>query len=350
MDLGKAIVPSMTSHNISIFAWFTSIRMGYILLAILFVIVLVMYFSPSYVPKIQVSAIGPFSLGSETSMIDADTASMFYRDTDGSFSAFVYLSPMNRTGAYAKCGTNPNQASCEDGTFVPCPCDPATNNCSICNHSGYKSIFNIAGVVGFEVLNAPDASRQGKAMSQLIVQTEGPPVSAGSTNSQKYIETLQVPPIPIQKWTMVTVGREGRRFDIYYNDILVLSQKTMYMPISNKSNTNYKGVTSGSDELIGQIAMANLYTNRISSGEIRIIYKTFSDTRGRPYLNSGSTLGLSTTAPPSEMINRVGLNPSAESTSIGSTLSGISVCPGGCFDPPPIRAASPLYQWSTPYA
>jgi len=350
MDLGKAIVPSMTSHNISIFAWFTSIRMGYILLAILFVIVLVMYFSPSYVPKIQVSAIDPFSLGSETSMIDADTASMFYTDTDGSFSAFVYLSPMNRTGAYAKCGTNPNQASCEDGTFVPCPCDPATNNCSICNHSGYKSIFNIAGVVGFEVLNAPDASRQGKAMSQLIVQTEGPPVSGGSTNSQKYIETLQVPPIPIQKWTMVTVSREGRRFDIYYNDILVLSQKTMYMPISNKSNTNYKGVTSGSDELIGQIAMANLYTNRISSGEIRIIYKTFSDTRGRPYLNSGSTLGLSTTAPPSEVINRVGLNPSAESTSIGSTLSGISVCPGGCFDPPPIRAASPLYQWSTPYA
>ena len=187
-------------------------------------------------------------------------------------------------------------------------------------------------------------------MAQLIVQSEGPPLSSGTTNTQKYIETLPLPPIPIQKWTMITVARDGRRFDIYYNDTMVFSQKTMYMPTSSLSNTNYKGIVSGSDGLIGQLALANLYTTRVSTLDVNVNYTTFSDTRGRPYLNTGSTLDLNSTTPSSDIINRVGLNPSAQATSIGSTFSGMNLCPGGCLNAPTIRPASPLYKWSSSYA
>lgn len=359
MDLQRALVQnripidlpaSSTSMFSSVSAWFTTEYIVYAVIAILFVIVLVMYFSPSYVPKIVVNALGPYSLGAETSIIDVDDTQQFYEDSAGSFSAFVYLNPMIRTGSYSGCGTNPNQASCDDGTFAPCPCDPATNDCSVCNHSGYNSLFNIAGVVGLEVLNAPDASRQGKSMAQLIVQTEGPPVSKGTTNTQKYIETLPLPPILIQKWTMITIARDGRRFDIYYNDSMVFSQKTMYMPTSDKSNTNYKGVVSGSDGLVGQLAVANLYSSRQSSLDVSINYIKFADTRGTPYLNSGSTLGLTSTTPSTDVSNRLGLNPSAHPPSIGSTFSGMDLCPGGCMNAPAVRPASPLYKWSSPYA
>jgi hypothetical protein len=317
-------------------------------LAIIFVIVLIFYFSPSFAPKVLVTAAGPFPLTSTTTIVSDQQAKPYYTESNGSFSAFVYLSPMNRTGAYSACGTNPNQASCSDGTFAPCACNAATNDCSVCNHVGYNSIFNISGIVGLEMLNAPDASRQGKAMTQLIIKTEGASLSAGSTNSQKYIETLTLPPIPLQKWTMVTIARDGRRFDVYYNDGIVLSQKTMFMPISNASNSNFVGITSGSSGLVGHLALANVYNYRLSSQDVSGKYKEFADTRGRPYVNTTNT------ATNTSIKDIAGLNPivlpSLTLSSLIPSVDSMNICPpGGCISPPAIRPASPLYDWSTSY-
>jgi len=314
----------------------------------IFIITLIFYFSPSFVPKILVTASGPFTLADTTTVATQQQTTPYYTDSAGSFSAFIYLSPMNRTGSYAACGTNPNQASCADGTFAPCACNASTNDCSICTHAGYNSVFNISGIVGLEVLNAPDASRQGKAMSQLILKTEGASLSAGSTTSQKYIETLTLPPIPLQKWTMVTVARDGRRFDVYYNDTIVLSQKTMFMPISNTSNSNVSGITSGSAGLVGQLTLANVYNYRLSSQDVAAKYAELADTRGRPYVNKAiaGARDLNTIA---------GLNPITIPTvtlaSIMSSASYFNLCPPeGCLNPPVVKPASPLYDWSSSYA
>ena len=315
-----------------------------VIMFIIFIGVFLFYFSPSYAPKILVSAEGPFPLTSRNSIISEQKAQPYYTDSDGSFSAFIYLSPMNRTGAYAACGTNPNQASCSDGIFAPCPCNASTNDCSVCDHVGYNSVFSISGIAGLEILNAPDASRQGKAMAQLVIKSEGQSLSSGSTNSQKYIETLTLPPIPLQKWVMITIAREGRRFDVYYNDTIVLSQKTMFMPISHPSKSSMNGITSGSAGLVGQLALANVYNYRLSSESIVAKYKEFADTRGRPYVNS--------TANPTSVSDNTGLNPGFLSgMSMKSFLPYINLCPpGGCLAPPTIRPASPLYDWSSSYA
>lgn len=322
--------------------------------------VLVFYFSPSYAPKILVAAPGPFDLSKQTTIVQEDDSQAFYSNSNGSFSAFVYLNPMNRTGAYAPCGTNPNQASCADGTFGPCTCDSTTDDCSVCGHTGYNSVFNVSGIVGLEVLIAPDASRQGKAMAQLIVKTEGPPLNAGSSSSssgsdsqtvllgarsQKYMETLSLPPIPLQKWTYVTVAREGRRFDVYYNNTIVLSQKTMNMPISNVSNSSMSGITSGSTGLLGQLAVADLYNYRLTTKDVSAKYSQYADTRGRPYLNTVSN--------PLTLSDIGGIIPSYAatfSTSIFGYIPSFSLCPPeGCFSAPTIRPASPLYDWTTQY-
>ena len=189
-------------------------------------------------------------------------------------------------------------------------------------------------------------------MSQLVVKTEGPPLTSGTSGSaftvstsQKYIETLMLPPIPLQKWTFITVAREGRRFDVYFNDTIVLSEKTQEMPIANASNGTMGGITSGSAGLIGQLAVANLYNYRLSTSDVSGKYNQYADTRGRPYLNAaGNTMNLSDVG---------GLLPAYAST-LSSGLMGyipsFSLCPsGGCFNPPTIRPASPLYDWSTPY-
>ena len=146
---------------------------------------------------------------------------------------------------------------------------------------------------------------------------------------------------------MITVARDGRRFDVYYNDTIVLSQKTMFMPISNVSNSNFSGITSGSSGLVGQLALANVYNYRLSSQDVVLKYREFSDTRGRPYINS--------TANPVALADTAGLNPGFLSgltlSSFIPSASALTLCPaGGCFSPPTIRPASPLYEWSTSYA
>ena len=346
-----------------------------IFIALLLGILLVFYFSPSYTSKIVVAATGPYELNntSSTTIIEEADSKTFYSETNGSLSAFVYLNPTNRTASYAPCGVNPNEASCSDGTFQLCNCDSVTSDCSICEHVSYNTVFNISGIVWLEALIAPDASRQGKAMAQLVVKTEGPPLNSGaaedadaeyadaedadaedadaeeaplvSSTSQKYIETLTLPPIPVQKWTYITVAREGRRFDVYFNDSLVLSKKTLNMPISNVSNASGGGITSGSAGLNGQLALVDLYNYRLTSQNVAARYSVLADTRGRPYLNAfGNSMTLSDVA---------GLAPSYAATmssGLYNMLPSFNLCPtGGCLNPPPIRAANPLYDWSTPY-
>ena len=184
-------------------------------------------------------------------------------------------------------------------------------------------------------------------MAQLIIKTEGQPVQQGSSASQKYIETMTLPPIPLQKWTMVAVAREGRRFDIYYNDALVHSQKAMYMPISNISNSNFSGITSGSTGLVGQVALANVYNYRLSSTDISAKFSEFADTRGRPYINSAAN--------PINTSDSAGINPGYLSgmsfSSFLPPMASINLCPaGGCLTPPAIKPASPLYDWTSSYA
>ena len=193
-------------------------------------------------------------------------------------------------------------------------------------------MFNIGGVVFLEVLVAPDASRQQKAATQLVVKTQDA--------IRTYTESIVLPPLDVQKWAYVTVSREGRRFDIFYNNVLILSKSTQYpvFPMGPLSTT-----TSGSPGLEGQMSIANIYNYRLSSKDVA---EKYADTRGRPLFNDSSN--------PMSLSDIGGIIPTYTTTmfsGLASYVPAINICAaGGCLTSPPIQPANPLYEWSTPYA
>ena len=291
---------------------------------------------------------GPISLSAETQLLKSADAELFYMKPEGTFQGFFYLNAMNRTGTYTSCGTNPNQPSCTDGTFAPCPCGgSARNDCiTSCAHPGYEHLISIAGIAKIEVLTVPDASRQGKAMAQLVITTEGPRTD-NTSGKQTYIETIPLPSIPMQKWTMITICREGRRYDVYYDNTLVVSKKTLYMPVTDPISTNLKGILSGSSALAGEVALVDVESRRYTMSEVAASFSRKADTRGSPYVASNFTAGYGDSA---------GFIPTyAGAASLFSALRAsipsVNPCPeGNCLNVPVVRPISSTYDWTTSYA
>ena len=194
-----------------------------------------------------------------------------------------------------------------------------------------------------EVLPAPDAGRQGKVMTQLAVRTKttvdasGNPLvidaSGARPNFKSVFEFLALPPIPTQKWVMVTISREGRRFDVYYDGNLVLSQKTLFN-IATTSDT--AGINVGNSAFSGYGAGFDFAGSVTSGLEVSAKYSLRSDTRGAPRVSLPSDVTTIAT------------------NSAGAATSGIklpSLCPtGGCFTGPTVRPAQPWLDWETSYA
>lgn len=312
-----------------------------LLTGLVLVSIVVFYFSPKYVPKLNATAVGPFDLNQKPQqIIDREQTLTFTKGDAGTFSAFVYLSQANRTASYSSCGSS-SGSSCENGEYSICTCATTvggnTNSadCTNCAHTGYKQVFNIGDILFLEVLVAPDASRQQKAAAQIVVKTQN--------SANIFTESIVLPPLDVQKWTYVTISREGRRLDVFYNNVLILSKSTQYpfYPMGPLSTT-----TSGSSGLEGQLIIANLYNYRLSSKDVADKYVQYADTRGNPFYNDSMN--------PMSLSNVGGIIPNYTSTmfsGLSSYIPYINVCPPeGCITSPSIQPASPLYQWSTPYA
>jgi hypothetical protein len=306
------------------------------------------YFTPKEDKIVKAMFTGPQSLSASSKpILDQAAAITFFGSPEATINGFFYVNKLNRTGEYAEAGS----ASYADGTFGPCACvGAALNDCTPCKHAGYAPLLSIAGVVTLEVLTAPDASRQGKAMTQLAIKTQGPrPTTAAAgtvdTAKQTYVETIVLPPLPLQKWVMVTIAREARRFDVYYDRALVASKKTLYVPVYTSSDTTSTGIVSGSAKLAGELALVDVESRRFTMSEVAAVYGDKCDTRGTPYVSSQFAAGYRDDA---------GLLPSHSDSllgTFGASMPSVSLCPaGGCLDMPAVRPPSPLEEWSTEYA
>lgn len=290
------------------------------------------FFSPSFAKAAEATANGPFDLSKQTtSVIEMKETSTFTKagGEGAAFSLFVYINPLLRTGEHVQCGSSPDMPSCETGEYTPCE----IVGTQTCNHAGYSQVFDLGAVLQLEVLRAPDASRPSAAAVHLTLKTQGPP-------NKLYKETFVLPPIPFQKWVMVTISREGRQFNIYYNDELVLSKSTMYQVYAQSG----VGTTIGHSMLVGQAALATIYPAAINGGRIAQIYATSVDTRGFPSISGLERMPGGADA--------IGLYPTYNpSLTFGKFWDSLSVCgEGGCLSAPAVRPANPLYQWTSPYA
>jgi hypothetical protein len=92
-------------------------------------------------------------------------------------------------------------------------------------------------------------------------------------------ETFTTPGVPLQRWTQIAIGFEGRSVDIYVNGTLVASRALNNVPPNVASS-----ITLTPGGIMGQIAGIQLWPRRLTVNEISSNYSDTSDSQGRPNL------------------------------------------------------------------
>jgi hypothetical protein len=190
------------------------------------------------------------------------------------------------------------------------------------------NVVNISNVIRVELLASPDAGRPNAASAQLVIRTVGmaAPVTQSGTPIEStprvqtvFEETIPLPEIPFQKWTFITIAREGRRFDIYYNGKIVMSKRTQNVV---DIRAGFGPITAGDPNLTGKIAFVQTFPQKLSQADVLANYKAKADTTGQPFISDPTNL-----------------------------FDYLPNCKGGgCITGPKMRPTSPLLDWQTQYA
>jgi hypothetical protein len=264
----------------------------------------ILYFVvPAYYSKVEV-ADGPWQL-SATPAMPPENQEQFSKNQNATLRVFYYIESLPRTNTVLLDASTPvSSFNSQTNTFDICEIGGALS----CNHPGFIKLLNVGDSLYIELLQAPDASRPGLPKTQLVIQT----MKIEGSNSKTYRETYSLPEFPIQKWVMLTVVRNGNRIDIYYNNKLVFSKNTTYIPniLEGAANFSSSGVNGEAKYLM---TSDKVY----SPGQVNADYTQMTDTKG---------------APLEKLFSKI----------------NVTLCPSGeCFSGPTIRPANPLIQWNS---
>lgn len=134
-------------------------------------------------------------------------------------------------------------------------------------------------------------------------------------------EKIDLPPIPKQKWVFLAILREGRRFDVIYDNKIVASQRLENYPVVISSP-----LTAGNKGIDGSIIHAVVNGKRISPSEADKVRLSHVDTNGTVIEGNPFNISL-------------------------PNLSLLVQCPPGLPCNPVTKPPSNhLREWSTPYA
>ena len=121
---------------------------------------------------------------------------------------------------------------------------------------------------------------------------------------EAFVETIPLPAIPLQKWIMISVIKDGRQINVYYNNLLVSSSKMLNMI----SNVNISGTVAvaGNVGLTGTIALVRMISTKMSIHDVNAYYSSSIDTRGSPTALSVTTTesGIKATATQSSSLSK----------------------------------------------
>jgi hypothetical protein len=252
-------------------------------IAVGLVILLAFLYSVFFPAKANsVSASGPFELlapGNIRNGVfgnDVDRSNKFMiNDMDEAIQFFVYLDGTLRMGQSIEAGSSGSNIPSQDsGLYQKCQCT-SNSDCTNClPHRGYQTIMNIQDTFILEILNSPDASRPNAVAAQIYVKTQ--------IQNNFNIETFPLPPLPEQKWTMVTISKQGRQINVYYNSTLVLAKKAQNNFATQTPTC--APVSVGSNSLSGKVAMVTYFNSHQTISDVAARYQAQTDTRGN--LNS----------------------------------------------------------------
>jgi len=145
-------------------------------------------------------------------------------------------------------------------------------------------------------------------------------VQTNDTGALKY-EIIDLPAVPKQKWMFIAILREGRRFDVIFQNQIVASQRLLNYPVVISSP-----LSVGNKGLDGSVIHVIVNATRLSPTEVERTRVSYVDTN----------------------------NMVTEANSIQMSFPAIklfSECPPGLpCDPVTKPPSNNLVQWSTPYA
>ena len=201
--------------------------------------------------------------------------------------------------------------------------NPVINDRTGQSGNEYANVVQIGSSQTFQLLVAPDAGR-GLSMAPALLKINIAKTTSLSTQAPAP-EIVEIPNFPLQRWTGVTIVKQGRKFNIYLNGKLAVSH--MCNTMSEFDSTQPLRV--GDPRLGGFIEQMSLAPYALEAKDVRELYRATVDTSGKPI----SSINLQNTL-----------------TMFVPTLPDEWWCPGGnCSSAETSQGISPLEQWSSPY-
>jgi hypothetical protein len=253
---------------------------GFAFLAVaLITIYVVLYFVNIYKGPYQGAK--PFYDLSRTNQLVLPTSDFIWSSRPCAIRFVIYVEAAPRTVRAVDCIPSSQTATrfapdCTDYQYKPCKCVGA--DCSYCaldnTNKGHMSrLLNISDFVQLWASGYTNQNDKPYVPALLKIRT-------GKDTSQHYMESIALPAIPLQKWTAITIVKEGRRFDIYYGAKLEVSKMTENVPIEPDPTIQW---IAGNNRWKGQIGLFKGFTSMRTGDDVEADMHELLNTRGIPY-------------------------------------------------------------------
>ena len=177
--------------------------------------------------------------------------------------------------------------SCSDYTFKRCKCNgPSCTSCEV--KSPYLSKVLYIGDV-FELWASGYTSSNDKPLVPALLK-----IKTATDSSQYFVESVSLPAIPLSRWTVVTIVKEGRRIDVYYGQNTVASKLCDYLPLTPSSDGWRACGMNGWKGKIGLFTGTNKAKNQ---DEVNADVAALVNSRGIPFYLEQINLSFDLTMP-----------------------------------------------------
>ena len=178
-------------------------------------------------------------------------------------------------------------------------------------NTNYIPFLQIKGVWSLEISNSPNNKEQAAARLNITI-------------SDTITEIVELPPIPKQKWVCIALLREGRRFDVIYDNKMAASKRLEHYPKTTTSSP----LSVGFEGLDGKVVHVIANSTRLSPAEVERIRISYVDTNNTVPEENKINMSLPVTA-----------------------INIVTQCPSGLpCEPVTKPPTNQLLRWDTPYA
>jgi len=145
----------------------------------------------------------------------------------------------------------------------------------------FTTLFGIKGSIEFQL--APINISNPDNTAQLLITTN----ARDSVDATAYAqEIIPLPPLPAQKWIFIAILRDGRRFDVLYNDRFVASHRLLQFPNTGVRNQLVVGeqpkTKTSPARFLGNAKHLFALNYRMTPGDLAALRAKYVDTTGAP--------------------------------------------------------------------